>query len=270
MAQDPFDFKSQINIKPDMGKFKKVFKYFIIFIVLLMVVAFKPWTIVDPGYRGVLVRLGDVVPGPLDQGIHAIIPMVDHVVQMEVRINKEESSASAASKDLQTVTTKVAVNFHPDPKSIDKLFAEVGLSYGSRLIDPAVQEVVKAVSARYTAEELITERPQVKDLIKEQLTTRLATHYILVDDISITDFDFSRSFNDAIEAKQVAEQNVQKAQRDLQRIEVEAKQKITQATAEAEALRLQKQQISPDLLRLREIENQRLAIQKLSYLPTSF
>ncbi len=260
---DPFDFSSQINIKkPDMGKFKKVLKVALIVLVLLVVVAFKPWTIVDPGYRGVLVRLGDVMPGPLDQGIHAIIPMVDHVVQMEVRINKEESSASAASKDLQTVSTKVAVNFHPDPAAIDKLFAEVGLSYGPRLIDPAVQEVVKAVSARYTAEELITERPQVKDLIKEQLTARLATHYILVDDISITDFDFSRSFNDAIEAKQVAEQNVQKAQRDLQRIEVEAKQKVTQARAEAEALRLQRQEISADLLKLREIENQRMAIQK--------
>lgn len=260
---DPFDFESQLNIKrPDVGKIKKMLKYGLIILVLMVVFAFKPWTIVDPGYRGVLVRLGDVRLGPLDQGIHFIIPMVDHVVQMEVRINKEESSATAASKDLQTVSTKVAVNFHPSADAVDKLFQEVGLAYGPRIISPAVQEVVKAVSARYTAEELITRRPEVKDQIRDQLTERLASFNIIVDEISLTDFDFSRSFNDAIEAKQVAEQNVQKAQRDLQRIEVEAKQKITQATAEAEALRLQKQQISADLLKLRAIENQKLAIEK--------
>lgn len=259
----PFDFEAQFGAKkPDLGKLKSLFKKIWIVALLFLLFLARPWAIVDPGYRGVKVRLGSVQPGPLDEGIHAIVPFMDNVVLMEVRINKEESSASAASKDLQTVSSKVTVNYHPDPAMVDQLFQKVGLSYGPRIIAPAVQEVVKAISAQYTAEELITKRPEVKDMIRDQLTTRLAAHNIMVDDISITDFDFSRSFNDAIEAKQVAEQQVQKAQRDLQRIEVEAKQKVTQAKAEAEALRLQRQEISPDLLKLREIENQRVAIDK--------
>jgi len=259
----PFDFEAQFGgKKPDFKKVAPFFKKLWIIGLLVLLFIARPWAIVDPGYRGVKVRLGSVQPGPLDEGIHAIIPFMETVVQMEVRINKEESSASAASKDLQTVSSKVTVNYHPDPAAVDQLFQKVGLSYGPRIIAPAVQEVVKAISAQYTAEELITKRPMVKDMIREQLTTRLATHNIIVDDISITDFDFSKSFNDAIEAKQVAEQNVQKAQRDLQRIEVEAKQKIAQAGAEASALRLQRQEISPDLLKLREIENQKLAIEK--------
>jgi len=263
MAQEkPFDFEAQFGKRPDMKSVRKVIKYVVIFIALVLMLSVRPWAIVDPGYRGVKVRLGSVQPGPLDEGIHIIVPLMDRVVLMEVRINKEESSASAASKDLQTVSSKVTVNYHPDPLAVDELFQKVGLSYGPRIIAPAVQEVVKAISAQYTAEELITRRPEVKDLIREQLTTRLAIHNIMVDDISITDFDFSKSFNDAIEAKQVAEQNVQKAQRDLQRIEVEAKQKVTQAKAEAEALRLQRQEISADLLKLREIENQKMAIEK--------
>lgn len=259
----PFDFEAQFGgKKPDFTKLRSTFKKLWIVGLLILLFIARPWAIVDPGYRGVKVRLGSVQPVPLDEGIHAIIPFMDTVVQMEVRINKEESSASAASKDLQTVSSKVTVNYHPDPATVDQLFQKVGLSYGPRIIAPAVQEVVKAVSAQYTAEELITKRPEVKDLIRDHLTARLASFNIIVDDISITDFDFSKSFNDAIEAKQVAEQNVQKAQRDLQRIQVEAKQKIAQATAEAEALRLQRQAISPDLLKLREIENQRVAIDK--------
>lgn len=259
----PFDFEAQFGgKKPDFKKAAPFLKKLWIVGLLILLFIARPWAIVDPGYRGVKVRLGSVQPGPLDEGIHAIIPFMDTVVQMEVRINKEESSASAASKDLQTVSSKVTVNYHPDPSTVDQLFQKVGLSYGPRIIAPAVQEVVKAISAQYTAEELITKRPMVKDMIREQLTARLATHNIIVDDISITDFDFSKSFNDAIEAKQVAEQNVQKAQRDLQRIEVEAKQKIAQAGAEAGALRLQRQEISSDLLKLREIENQKMAIEK--------
>ncbi|MBI5191071.1 MAG: prohibitin family protein [Nitrospirae bacterium] len=261
--KEPFNFNAQFGgARPDFSKVKALFKNLWVLGILLFVLILHPWAIVEPGHKGVLVRLGAVQPGVLNEGIHPRIPLTDTVVIMDVRIDKKDSDASAASKDLQMVRATIATNFHLDPATVDKVYQKIGLSYGSRLIDPAVQEVVKGVSARYTAEELITKRPEVKDLIKENLTVRLAPFNILVDDISITNFDFSGSFNDAIEAKQVAEQQVQKAQRDLQRIEVEAKQKIAQATAEAEALRLQKQVLSADLLRLREIENERVAIEK--------
>lgn len=261
--REPINFDVQFGGKrPDFSKVKALFKNLWILGILLLLLFVHPWAIVDPGHKGVLVRLGAVQPGVLDEGIHPRIPLMDTVVLVDVRINKKDSDASAASKDLQMVRTTIATNFHLAPSTVDKVYQQIGLEYGPRLIDPAVQEVVKGVSAKYTAEELIAKRPEVKDQIRENLTTRLAAFNIIVDDISITNFDFSESFNQAIEAKQVAEQQVQKAQRDLQRIEVEAKQKIAQATAEAEALRLQKQVLSSDLLRLREIENERVAIEK--------
>lgn len=261
--KDPFDFNMQFGAKrPDFSKIKALFKNMWILAVIILVLFVHPWAIVDPGHKGVLVRLGAIQPGVLDEGIHPRIPFMDTVVLVDVRIDKKESDASAASKDLQIVKATIATNFHLDPAAVDQVYQKIGLSYGPRLIDPAVQEVVKAVSAKYTAEELISKRPEVKEQIKESLIARLTSFNIIVDDISITNFDFSKSFNDAIEAKQVADQQVQKAQRDLQRIEVEAKQKIAQATAEAEALRLQRQVLSADLLRLREIENERVAIEK--------
>ena len=133
---------------------------------------------------------------------------------------------------------------------------------GPRIIIPAVQEAVKAVTARFTAEELIAKRTDVRDQIVAQLRERLARHGIMVDEFSIVNFNFSRSFNDAIEAKTTAEQLKLKAERDLQRIEVEAKQRVAQARAEAESLAVQRQQVTPELIRLREMENQRAAIEK--------
>jgi regulator of protease activity HflC (stomatin/prohibitin superfamily) len=263
MANDPFNFKKDMGIKADdINKLKSGIKYMVFAVILLALFVLRPWAIVDPGQRGVKVRFGAVQEGVLGEGIHLIVPLAENVILLDTRIQKKESGASAASKDLQTVKTVIATNYHLNPNTVDKVYQEIGLGYQEKIIDPAVQEVVKAVSAIYTAEELITKRPEVKDLIKAELKSRLAVFNITVDDISITDFDFASSFNDAIEAKQVAEQNVQKAGRDLQRIEIEAKQQIAQATAEAEALRLQKQVISADLIKLRQIENERLAISK--------
>jgi len=217
---------------------------------------------VEPGQAGVRVRLGAVQKGVLGEGIHFKIPLVEDIVTLAVRTQKLESAASAASKDLQVVNTVIATNYRLNQESVDDLFKNIGPTYREKIIDPAVQEVVKAVSATYTAEELITKRPEVKDQIKTELANRLSPFDIIVVDISITNFDFAKSFNDAIEAKQVAEQKVQKAKRDLQRIEIEAEQKVTQAKAEAESLRIQKQQITSDLLKLRQIENERAAIEK--------
>ncbi len=127
---------------------------------------------------------------------------------------------------------------------------------------PAVQEAFKATTAKYTAEELISKRPEVRDQISQFMKDRLLRHGITIDEFSIVNFRFSESFNQAIEAKTTAEQLKLKAERDLDRIKVEAEQKVASAKAEAESLRLQKQEITPDLLKLREIENQRLALEK--------
>ena len=196
--------------------------------------------------------------------IHWRWPIAQKMHLVDVRIQKSEGEGEAASKDLQVVHTKVAVNFHLKPERCADIFRNVGNldAVESRLILPAVQEAVKAATARYTAEELITKRPEVRDAIRMALNERLVKHDVNIDEFSIVNFQFSQSFNEAIEAKTTAEQLKLKAERDLQRIRVEAEQKIASAEAEAKSLAMQKQEVTTELLRLREVENQRRAIEK--------
>lgn len=141
-----------------------------------------------------------------------------------------------------------------NPEKLHLLLQQVGEAYERNIIDPAVQEVVKQVTAQYEANHLITMRAEVSHLIKETLSKRLDKYFILVDDFSIKDFQFSKDYAEAIEAKQKAEQLAKKAEKELQRVEAEAKQTVTTAKAEAEALRLKNQSLSPMLLELRAIE----------------
>lgn len=228
----------------------------------LLLWLFSPFAIVPAGSRGVVTTFGKVSPDVLGEGLHLIIPLAQTVHLVDVRIQKGEGMGDAASRDMQSVNTSVALNYHIDPKEAANVFRDIGLAVGERIIVPAVQEAVKAATAQYTAEELISKRPEVRDRIKGILVERLSRHGVVVDEFSIVNFSFSPSFNEAIEAKTTAEQLKLKAERDLERIRVEAEQKIAQAKAEAEALALQKQQVTPELIRLREIENQRKAIEK--------
>lgn len=230
--------------------------------VLFLMYLVAPFAIVPAGHRGVITTFGKVSNIVLDEGIHFRIPIAQTVHLMDVRIQKGEGKGDAASKDLQTIHTTVALNYHVNPNDAAKVFQDIGQQVGDRIIVPAVKEAVKAATAQYTAEELISKRPEVKERIRGLLADRLVKFGIAVDDFSITNFDFSKSFNDAIEAKTTAEQLKLKAERDLARIKVEAEQKIASAKAEAESLALQKQQVTPELIRLREIENQRRAVEK--------
>lgn len=235
----------------------------VLFIALLIFLYWlAPFAIVGPGMRGVLTTFGKVSDEVYGEGIHFVIPVIQNMHLMDVRIQKGEGQGDAASKDLQSVHTAVALNYHIQPEQAAVVFRELGQSVGERIIVPAVQEAVKAATAQYTAEELISKRPEVREQIKSLLSERLGKHGVIVDEFSIVNFDFSKSFNEAIEAKTTAEQLKLKAERDLARIKVEAEQKVASAKAEAEALGLQKQQVTAELIRLREIENQRKAIEK--------
>lgn len=234
----------------------------VVILALLALTAYNSFVIVQAGHRGVVVQLGAVKEGVLEEGIHFKIPFIQEVIQTEVRVQKAQSEQTAASKDLQVVTTTVAVNYHVNPNSAQKLYQEVGLDYQNRIVEPAIGESLKAVTARYTAEELISKRPEVSAEIKESLSKKLSQYHIVLDEINITEFKFSEEYNQAIEQKQIAEQQALKAQLDLQRIEIEAKQKIEQAKAEAESLRLQKQEVTPELIELRKIEAELEAIKK--------
>lgn len=234
--------------------------YGAIFIIVLILV--KPWVQIGAGERGIVQNFGAVQNTVLGEGIHFRVPLMQTVIIMDVQIQKALTDAGSASSDLQDVDLSVALNYHVIPEKSNIVYQSIGLEFKERIIDPAIQEVMKAVSARYTAEELITKRPAVSSEMQIALTKRLLESNIAVDAFSIVSFSFSQTFTDAIEAKQTAEQNALKARRDLDRIRVEAEQTIAAATAEAEALRLQKMNISPDLIELRKIEANLKAIEK--------
>lgn len=235
---------------------------FTVLIVILLLFFFRPFVIVNPGQTGVVVQMGAVQPGVLSEGIHFRIPVLQSIRIMDCRIQKGETTATAASKDLQQITAKIVVNYRVEPQKSAILYQKVGQDYLNTLIAPATQESIKAVTAKYTAEELITKRQSVSREIKDILGQKMIGYGIIVENFNIVDFSFSEEFNRAIESKQTAEQLALKARRDLERIKIEAEQKIAQATAEAAALKVQKQEVTPELIKLREIETQQKAIDK--------
>lgn len=238
-------------------------KFVVIIGIIIFIFLFaKPWAQVGPGQRGIVLNFGAVQPRVLEEGLHLRIPVMQDVIMMDVKVQKTETDAAAASSDLQDVSSRVALNYHIVPDKANIVYQKIGVHFKERIIDPAIQEVVKAVTAKYTAEELITKRPAVSEAMRAALTDRLKDHNIAVDAFSIVIFSFSKVFTEAIEAKQTAEQLALKARRDLERIKIEAEQKITAAKAEAESLRLQRANISSDLIELRRIEANMKAIEK--------
>ena len=209
----------------------------VVILVLIGVVATASVKIVDAGHRGVLLHWNavDLTNPPLEEGLHFVVPFQDEVVDIEVRTLKYEKETRSASKDLQTVETTVTVNYHPDKEAVHRLYKNLGLDYENRVIQPAIEETVKQVTANYNAEELITKRPLVKQDIESSIRERLNQFEVVTEVISITDFEFSPLFAQAIEAKVEAEQKALKAENDLRRIEVEAKQREANAVGVANA-----------------------------------
>jgi prohibitin 2 len=230
--------------------------------ILVFFLFLHPWVQIGAGERGVVLNFGAVQKTVLGEGLHFRVPIMQKIARMDVKVQKATTDAAAASSNLQDVSSTVAINYHIVPDKANIVYQSLGIEFKERIIDPAVQEVVKAVTARYTAEELITKRSAVSDAMKLNLTERLISNNIAVDAFSIVGFSFSKIFMEAIESKQTAEQLAMKAQRDLERIKIEAEQKVAAARAEAESLRLQKENISPDLIELRKIEANLKAIDK--------
>ncbi len=233
-------------------------------VALVAFVLLNSYTVIEAGTRGVLKNFGQII-GVLGEGLHFRAPFISNVTVVDVKTQRYESNATAASRDLQIVSTQIVLNYRLDPTTVDTLVREIGLEYERRIVDPAVQEALKAATAQFTAEELITRRPEVSSAIRDVLEARLSVRGILVESVAITEFNFSEEFTRAIEAKQVAEQDALRAQNELRRAQIEAQQQVARAEAEAkarlevaraeaEALRLQREVISPALLQLRFIE----------------
>lgn len=225
-------------------------------IIAILAIIFNPFVIVNAGQRGVLMLFGQVQNNILNEGIHLIIPLANTVEKISVRIQKQQISAEASSKDLQDVFTEVALNWHFLPEKVNLIFQQIGdqIQLIDRIINPAVEEVLKAVMAKYTAEEIITKRGEVKSNVDTLLTTRLATYNIAVDDISLVHVYFSQRFSDAVEAKQIAEQEAKRAEFIAQKAAKEAEAKINTAKGEAEANRLLRENLTSEILQKQVIE----------------
>lgn len=269
--------KEQSNLKISGGL---IFSTMVVTLLIVTALTFLlgGWFIVNAGQRGILVTMGAPADNALEEGFHFKTPVLQSVVYMDIQTQKYTASASAASKDLQVVSAEIAVNYHLASDSVVRLYKEIGLDYETRIIQPAVQEVVKSATAHYTAEQLITNRAQVKLEIDNALNERLNQRGIILETTSITNFDFSAQFNQAIEQKVTTEQNALTAKNRLAQVEYEAQQLVAKAEGErdaaianaeaqaktvllnaesqAKALELQKSQITADLLKLREIEVQ--------------
>lgn len=212
-------------------------------ILLILFLIFSPFTLVNAGHRSAITFFGEVQEQILDEGFHFISPFAS-VHEYDVRTQKIETQADAASKDLQSVATTIAINFHVNPDTVKSLYQETKGDYAITLIAPAVQESVKAATAQFTADELITKRAEAKDAMKQALISRESMKFFIVEDVSIVNFSFSESFNTAIENKVRAEQDALASKNKLEQTKYEAEQKIVSATAEAEAIRIQAQAIT--------------------------
>lgn len=231
-------------------------------VLIVLLIGANSFVSVEYGHVGLYKTFGKLNDNTLSPGIHFKVPFIQTVIQVNTQVTKAETDTSASSKDLQPVSTHVAVNYSVNKASAFNLMNNIGGNFDNVIINPAIQEIVKEVTAKYPAEDLITRRDLVSSEISEHLTARLAKYDLIVNDINIVNFKFSEAFNQSIEAKQVAQQQALKAENDLRRIEIEAKQKIAQAQAEAESLRLKKQEVTPELVQLKQIEVQEKALEK--------
>jgi regulator of protease activity HflC (stomatin/prohibitin superfamily) len=201
-------------------------------------------------------QFGKVQKSVLGEGIHAIIPLINTVKKLSVRVQKQEISTEASSKDLQDVFTDVALNWHIIPEEANAIFQQIGdeNEVVKRIINPAIEEVLKAVMAKYTAEEIITKREEVKAGVDNSLTTRLAGYHIKVDDISLVHVHFSERFGEAVETKQIAEQQAKRAGFIALKALKEAEAKVNLAKGEAEALMLLRETLTPEILEKQAID----------------
>ena len=225
---------------------KKITKFVVLGIVALLVVilAADSFATVPVGSTGILLTFGKVEDGKaLSEGLHIKLPLVQRIVSMDNRVKKLELNTEAFSKDIQTVSATLAVNYRLQAEKSFAIYKTHGTQYEQNIIVPATHEVLKSVCAQYTAEELISKRAESSDMMRDELDAKLSGMGITVTDFNIIDFDFSNEFINSVEAKQVAEQVKKKAATEnetaIAQAEREKQVSIKQSEAEAERVRIE-------------------------------
>lgn len=225
--------------------------------VIAVLAAMSCVTTIPAGHTGVVTTFGKVSETVLQEGMNVKMPW-QQVHKINNQITKLEVATQAFSKDLQTVSTVVAVEFRVDKSKSYSIYKEVGENYKDVLITPAVNEVLKAISSKYTAEESVTNRAVISEGIVDELNKKLNEIGITIADVNIIDFDFSEAYISAIENKQVAEQELLKAKTEAERKKVEAQGEADalkiQAEAQAEANRILSKSITDNLVEYKKIE----------------
>lgn len=234
--------------------FKIIIGAFLLIFALTFI--FGSFYIVHAGERAVLLTWGEADPIPKSEGLHFKMPIKQKVVIMDIQTQKYQAELTSASSDLQDVKTVVAINYHLVGEETPVIYTEIGLNYAEKVIYPLEQEVNKATTSQFTAEELITKREQVREKMKTLLAERLRDRGIIIEEISIIDFKFSDSFTQAIENKVTAEQNALASKNKLEQIKYEAQQNIESAKGKAEALNIEGEALrkNPQVAQLRAIE----------------
>ncbi|MBP3653466.1 MAG: prohibitin family protein [Clostridia bacterium] len=227
-----------------MKKLIKVLVIAVVALLLIVVLLANSLAVVPVGSTGIMLTLGRVEEGKaLAEGMHLKIPFVQKIVSMDNRVKKLELSTEAFSKDIQTVSATLAVNYRMIPEKSFEIYRKHGTQFENNIIVPATHEVLKSVCAQYTAEELISKRQESSDMMRDELGAKLGEQGIEISDFNIIDFDFSNEFIEAVESKQVAEQLKKKAATEnetaIAQAEREKQVSIKQSEAEAERVRIQ-------------------------------
>ncbi len=209
--------------------------------------------VVDIGEVGIKVRFGQIVSSNLQPGIQIKSPLTS-LKKFNVQIQREDIKANAASKDMQDIVAEIALNYSLLPENVPSLYRNVGNNYVTVIIRPICNETIKSVTSQYSADEIITQRAEIATKMKKEIQDRLSQYGIEVNEINIINLNFSEAFNNAIELKQIAQQEALKAQQDLERVKFEAEQRITQARADAESYKLKNQEITDKTLQMAFLE----------------
>ena len=220
----------------------------------LIITLFASITTVKSGEVGLKVRFGKIVDNSLKEGINIKVPYIEKIVKVNIKVQKVELETESSSKDLQTITTQLAVNFKVEGNKASSLYKTVGNSYKDTILVPAIQESIKAVISEYTAEQTITMRNEVSDKCLEEIQSKVEKYGITITDFNIIDLDFSKAYNQAIEEKQVAEQKVLTAKQELEKQKIEAEKKIVEAEATKKANELLKQTLTDEVIAKQFIE----------------
>jgi regulator of protease activity HflC (stomatin/prohibitin superfamily) len=222
------------GIRASLGGFGKL--VILVLIALLFLTVFVSGATVQAGHVGVLLTFGRVSSGVLEPGFHLIVPMAQRIVQVDTRVLPHAfKEIEAASREYQTVRLTGTMNYHLQSAQAADLYQTVGLDFADKVIDPAFNDFIKEVVPRYPVTEILVRRDEIRSTARTMLGQNLERYGIVVDDIYISNISFSKDYQDAIERKQTAQQNVETEQQILAQKEIQAQQVVVEARGRAEA-----------------------------------